>query len=309
MNEQGPNNPPVRSQADPNQSTVTRIFIGDRGLRSGWRLFLYIVAVVLLESLFLTILRRVLGHSPQVETPGRSILGETLLLVAAVVPALVAARFEHRPWSTYGLRLRRQEAPKLLTGLAVGFVALSALLFLIHLFHGLSLGPIALSGAQAIHFAVLWAIAFLLVGITEEFLFRGYSLFTLADGIGFWAAAVVLSTFFGAIHLQNIGEDWIGALGTAAISLVFAFSLWRTGSLWFAVGLHASWDWAESYFYGVPDSGYKAAGTLFTPRFAGSRWITGGSVGPEGSILAFVIVLAMALSIHLLYPKRQWQRE
>ena len=145
------------------------------------------------------------------------------------------------------------------------------------------------------------------LAVTEEFLFRGYSLYTFASGIGFWPAAVVLSTLFGAIHLQNGGENWIGVLGTIAIALVFAFSLWRSGSLWFAVGLHASWDWAESFFYGVPDSGYKAAGTLFTPRFAGSKWITGGSVGPEGSVLAFVIVVAMALTIHLLYPKRQWQ--
>ncbi len=97
-------------------------------------------------------------------------------------------------------------------------------------------------------FAAAWAVAFLLVGVTEEFLFRGYSLYTLASGIGFWPAAVLLSMFFGAIHLRNIGEDWIGALGTIAIALVFAFSLWRTGSLWFAVGLHASWDWAESFF-------------------------------------------------------------
>ena len=306
MNEQGPNN---LSQATKNhdRSAIVRVFIGEQGLRSGWRLFLYIVAVVLLESLFLTVLRRLLGHSPQVETPGRSIIGEALLLIAAIVPALVAARLEHRPWGTYGLPSRKGEAKKLFTGLVVGFVALSTLLLLIHLFHGVSLGPTTLTGAQVIRYAVLWAVAFLLVGVTEEFLFRGYALYTFASGIGFWPAAGVLSTLFGAIHLQNGGENWIGVLGTIAIALVFAFSLWRSGSLWFAVGLHASWDWAESFFYGVPDSGYKAAGTLFTPRFAGSRWITGGSVGPEGSVLAFVIVIAMALTIHLLYPKRQWQ--
>ena len=306
MNEQGPNNL-SQPTANHGRSTIVRVFIGDQGLRSGWRLFLYIVAVVLLESLFLTVLRRLLGNSPQVETPGRSIIGEALLLIAAIIPALVAARLEHRPWGTYGLPSRKGEAQKLVAGLVVGFIALSTLLLLIHLFHSFYLGSIVLPGAQLVRFAVGWAVAFLLVGVTEEFLFRGYSLYTLASGIGFWPAAVLLSTFFGAIHLHNIGEDWIGALGTIAIALVFAFSLWRTGSLWFAVGLHASWDWAESFFYGVPDSGYRAAGTLFTPRFAGSKWITGGSVGPEGSVLAFVIVIAMALTIHLLYPKRQWQ--
>jgi hypothetical protein len=310
MNQQGPNNLSQPTHVvDRGRSAMARVFLGDDGLRSGWRLFLYIIAVMLLESIFLTLMRKFLGHGSQVETPGRSIIGEALLLIAAVVPALVAARLEHRPWGTYGLPSRKGEAQKLVTGLVVGFIALSAILLLIHFFHSFYLGPIILPGAQLVRFAVEWAVAFLLVGVTEEFLFRGYSLHTLARGIGFWPAAVLLSTFFGAIHLRNIGEDWIGALGTIAIALVFAFSLWRTGSLWFAVGLHASWDWAESFFYGVPDSGYQAAGTLFTPRFAGSKWITGGSVGPEGSVLAFVIVIAMALTIHLLYPKRQWQRD
>ena len=178
---QGPNNL-SQPTANHGRSTIVRVFIGDQGLRSGWRLFLYIIAVVLLESLFLTVLRRLLGHSPQVETPGRSIIGEGLLLIAATIPALVAARLEHRPWGTYGLPSRKGEAQKLVTGLVVGFIALSTLLFLIHLFHSFYLGPIALPGAQLVRFAVAWAIAFLLVGVTEEFLFRGYSLYTLASG-------------------------------------------------------------------------------------------------------------------------------
>ena len=73
--------------------------------------------------------------------------------------------------------------------------------------------------------------------------------------------------------------------------------------------MHASWDWGESFFYGVPDSGQKAVGTLFNPHFQGSKWITGGSVGPEGSVLVFVVIALLFLAIHLLYPKRQWQAE
>ena len=305
MNETSSNNLSQPS-ANHGRSPIVRVFIGDQGLRSGWRLFLYIIAVVLLESIFLTVMRKFLGHGSQVETPGRSIAGN-LMLLAAVVPSLVAARLEHRPWGTYGLPSRKGEAQKLVTGLVVGFIALSTLLFLLHLFHSFYLGPIGLPGAQLVRFAVAWAIAFLLVGITEEFLFRGYSLHTLATGIGFWPAAVLLSAFFGAIHLRNIGEDWIGALGTIAIALVFAFSLWRTGSLWFAVGLHVSWDWAESFFYGVPDSGYKAAGRC-SLRDLQDRNGSPAARGPEGSVLAFVIVVAMALTIHCSIPSDSGER-
>ena len=72
--------------------------------------------------------------------------------------------------------------------------------------------------------------------------------------------------------------------------------------MWFPIGLHASWDWAETYFYGVPDSGLLAKGHLYSATFRGARWLTGGSVGPEGSYLCLVVLLLAALGIHLLFP-------
>ena len=292
-----------------NPGFMIRVFTGDQGLRSGWRLFLYVIAVVLLLWAASVLLRAFFGPPLQTATPGRTIAAEIAMLIAAIAPALVAARLENRPWASYGLPFRFAEAGRFLVGLLVGFAALSGLLFLIHLFHGFYLGGIAIHGSTLVRYAALWAIAFLLVGLAEEFLFRGYSLYTLATGIGFWPAGIALCVLFGGLHLLNGGEDWLGGIATAANALVFVFSLWRTGNLWFAMGMHASWDWGESFFFGVPDSGVASVGTLFSPRFAGSKWITGGSVGPEGSVLVFVVIAALFLVIHLLYPKRQWQSE
>ncbi len=239
--------PEIRQPEPANRGFMIRIFTDNKGLRSGWRFLLYALAVFLLVWVSQIVLRALLGHRTPVETPIRLIASEIVLLVAAMLPAWVASRLEERPWRTYGLPLR-PEGALFATGLFAGFAAISLLMLLIHLFHGVYLGNVVLHGTALLRYALVWGVGFLLVGIAEEFLFRGYSLYTLATGIGFWPAAVLLSTFFGAIHLRNIGEDWIGALGTIAIALVFAFSLWRTGSLWFAVGLHASWDWAESFF-------------------------------------------------------------
>jgi uncharacterized protein len=283
------------------------MFVGDRGLRAGWRLLLYVIAVLLLVSLFRLLLLKLFGHGIGGETPGRLIAGETALLISAVLPAVIAARLEKRPWGVYGLPLRLSEGNRFAAGLLVGFAALSFLMLLIHLFHGVYLGRVVLHGAALLRYALAWGFAFLLVGVVEEFLFRGYSLYTLATGIGFWPAGVLLSILFGGLHLLNGGEDLIGGITTALTALLFVFSLWRTGTLWFAVGWHASWDWGESFFYGVPDSGQKAAGTLFNPHFQGSKWITGGSVGPEGSVFVFVVTALIFVVIHLLYPQRQWQ--
>ncbi len=301
--------PQLVPPAPPERHPLVRIFVGDRGLRAGWRFVLYVIAVILLVALSTRILKAVFGTGPGIQTPNVGIATELALFLSAAIPAFVASLLEKRPWGTYGLPPRRSGIPHFFTGLAVGFAALSSLLLMISFSGGFVLGPIQLHGSEIARYAVLWGIAFLLVGFFEEFFFRGYSLFTLATGSNFWVSGIILSVVFGAVHLNNGGEDWFGALNAGLVSLIFVFSLWRTGSLWFAVGAHASWDWAESFFYGVPDSGNKSVGTLFSPHFAGNKWITGGSVGPEGSVYALVALLLIALSVQLLYPRRQWHAD
>ena len=65
-------------------------------------------------------------------------------------------------------------------------------------------------------FAVFWAAFFLIVGFYEEFFTRGYTQFTLTQAVGFWPAAILFSASFGALHLENPGESWVGILGAVA---------------------------------------------------------------------------------------------
>jgi membrane protease YdiL (CAAX protease family) len=88
-----------------------------------------------------------------------------------------------------------------------------------------------------------------------------------------------------------------------AIGLLFCLTIQRTGNLWFAVGFHAAWDWAETFFYGTPDSGLVGVGRLLNTSYQGPKWLTGGSAGPEGSVIAFFILLLCALLIHLRFPR------
>ena len=115
--------------------------------------------------------------------------------------------------------------------------------------------------------------------------------------------------FFGALHLGlNEGESAVVAFCAAAIGLFFCFTLRRSGSLWFALGMHASWDWGESYLYSVPDSGGTVAGHLLNSSFHGARWLTGGTVGPEGSVLALVVIAASWVVFDRIYPAEKRSR-
>lgn len=292
--EEAPTSPPP----PPAPSPVHGVFLGPNGLRAGWRLLVF-VALTLLIAFGLVVLAGPLVR--RFHPPG-TLTGEGTGFLAALAASLVMGRLiERRSLAKYGLPGRGAFGLRFWAGLLWGFLALTALLLLIHLDHGFDFGTRALAGAQIGKYAALWGITFLLVGFFEEYFFRGYALATLTTGMGFWPSAFVLSAAFGAVHLGNAGEDWAGALCAGLIGLFFCLTLRRTGSLWFAIGLHAGWDFSESFLYSVPDSGGMVPGHLMNSSFHGPRWLTGGSVGPEGSALVFVVVIGMFLIFNHFY--------
>jgi uncharacterized protein len=283
--------------------SVLKVFIGPNGIRAGWRLLLFIFIAAIVDLFLGGVLRsagRALGRGFE---PGSLILGEGIGFLSLVLAGAVMARIEGHSFADYALPLRGALSARFWFGVVWGFTALSTLLLAIRAGHGFSPGTVALAGTRLAGYAALWAMAFLLVGLFEEFLMRGYALFTLTTGMGFWPSAVLLSVLFGAGHLQNAGESWVGGLAAASIGLFFSFTVRRTGDLWFAIGLHAMWDYSESFLYSVPDSGVMVEGHLLNSSFHGPAWLTGGSVGPEGSALVFVVIGVMFVAFHRLYPK------
>jgi membrane protease YdiL (CAAX protease family) len=295
--------------APPPQSAGANIFLGPNGIRAGWRLLIFLVifialgAIVQLSVIRIPAIRAYMRSQPTgLITPGGQILTEGLTVLSLLIAAFIMTKIEKRSFADYGLPLSEAFGKRFWQGVPLGLVMLSLLMALIGIFHGFSLGGFAIGGSEAVKYGALYGIGFILVGIFEEFSFRGYMQSTLASGIGFWPAAIVLGILFGAVHLGNPGEAKYGAIMAGLFGLVAAFSLRRTGNIWFAVGMHASWDWGETYLYSVPDSGLLAQGHLLNSSFHGPTWLTGGTVGPEGSAFVFLVLLIWALAIHLLFP-------
>jgi len=126
-----------------------------------------------------------------------------------------------------------------------------------------------------------------------------------APSAGFWQAAWFTSTLFGFGHTSNNGENWIGIFAAAFIGFVFCVSIWLTGSAWWAIGAHAAWDWAETYFYGTADSGMVAPGHLLNTTTGGNPLWSGGTDGPEGSLLIIPIVLLILAWLLVIYRRPQ----
>jgi uncharacterized protein len=268
-------------------SYVRTVFLGPDGLRAGWGLAFY---VAMFYPLQFVASRWAWSRNLGADGLWSMMLEEFGMLVAAALPALVLARVEKRPWGGYGLPVRRAFGKLFWVGTVWGFASITLLLATLYGVRVFAVGHLAMHGVRIVKFAAFWAVFFLLVGLFEDFLFRGYSQFTLTRATGFWPAAVVLSCTFGLIHIKNGGEQWPGLLAVVAIGFLFCLTLRRTGNLWFAVGFHAAWDWGETFVYSVPDSGTLFPGHLLKASLHGPRWLTGGMVGPEGSVLCFVVI-------------------
>ena len=300
-----PNEAPDFSVAS-QPSYARTLFLGLDGLRPGWGLVFYF-------AMYYPLKRVLIGwawlHDFGAGGLWSMLLAECASLLAAMIPALILARVEGRPWRVYGLPGKQAFKKLFWAGTVWGFAAISVLMFALYGLRAFDFGHIVLHGARIARFAAFWSLMFLLVGLYEEFLLRGYSQFTLMRGIGFWPAALILSIAFALMHLGNEGERWPGLLAVVCIGLFFCLTLRRTGSLWFAVGFHAAWDWGETFFYSVPDSGTVWPGHLFSSSLHGNVWLTGGSAGPEGSALCFVVIALTAFAFSRVYPGKRMSVE
>ena len=284
------------------------VFLGSQGVRAGWRAGLY-VALVLVFKIILELPAALIGLPLQVDpralTPGPLFLQEMILFASALSAAQVMALIEGRRIGAYGLPWRGAVRGRFWQGALWGWAEISVLVLLIGTLGGYTLGDVALRGGEAVRYAVQWALVCLMVGFAEEFAFRGYLLFTLSSGMDFWPAAVLLSLLFSAVHLGNPGENFMGVTGVFAIAMFFCLTVRRTGSLWFAIGQHATYNFGQAFVYSVPNSGTLIRGHLLDARLEGPQWLTGGAAGPEGSALAFVVLALMFVLFARVYRSPQ----
>lgn len=307
--------PKPRSMALP----LHNVFFNGVEVRAGWRLLIFAaILLVTPDRAFFFDDGALRGAEPHAarpqpkKLPARNQVGELppqrfirddgLSFVFLLGASAFMAIIERRPLRYFGLPFKQAFRGRFWLGCLWGFSGISALLLMQRAVHGFYFGSAAIRGTVVIRFALLWGVAFLMVAFFEEYLLRGYAQFTLTLGLGFWPAAVLLSVFFAFLHRHNPGETVLGLFQIVLIALFFCYTLWRTGSLWFAVGFHAAWDWSQSFLYGTPDSGVLAQGHLLHPTIAGPTWLNGGTVGPEGSVITAPLVALLFVLFYYAFP-------
>jgi uncharacterized protein len=306
--------------------TFRKIFIGKDGLRAGWSLLLFIALFAAIVSCVNFVGHRLYPPDAKAaktvsdESPRRALINESIPLLVTLLVTWIMSKIERRPNSVYGLG-GRHKLPHFLAGLGWGIACLSLLIVMLWKSGLLVIDSRLLYGSDILRYGAIWLLGFLLVGLLEEYLTRGYLQYTLTRGLagiyevafkgryskvlGFWTAAAIFSILFGLSHSSNPGESPIGLLSAGTAGMVFCFSLWRTGSLWWAIGFHTAWDWGQSFLYGVADSGTMVQHHLFATHPVGRPILSGGATGPEGSIFILVVLAVVCLIIFFTLPRAQ----
>ncbi|HEX8817967.1 MAG TPA: CPBP family intramembrane glutamic endopeptidase [Terriglobales bacterium] len=317
---------PVEPPAIIEPSPLHKVFIGKDGLRAGWSLLIFIAFVAAI-SFFVRHFHRQLHMPDESAVNGKSgfppsfgLIAEGLNFGIIAILTWIMSKIERRPVAVYGLGDSRK-LRRFFAGFVWGVTCLSLLILTLWQSGLMAFDGRILFGADILRYGAVWLLVFLLVGLAEEYTTRGFVQYTLTRGLaaiyrsifktrhsqalGFWTSALIFSILFGLGHSSNPGESPIGLLSAGTAGLVFCFSLWRTGSLWWAIGFHTSWDWGQSFLYGVPDSGLITQHHLLATHPIGKPILSGGTTGPEGSIFIVAILAIVAVIILLTLPRRQ----
>jgi membrane protease YdiL (CAAX protease family) len=251
--------------------------------------------------------RRLMLNGPFTEDTSWSAMLDFVNFGAVLAAVWVMSWIERRR-PAHGLPLDGHAASGFGAGALLGLGAMSLCAGGLWASGALRIGGVLQPIGHAVLSGTLWAVALCAVALFEESLFRGYALRTLGSAIRFWPAAVVLSALFAAAHVGNPGENAAGLVAIFAFGLVFSLLVRRAASLWTAVGFHLGWNWAESFLFGVPDSGVVSRGRLVEGTLQGPAWLTGGTAGPEASVMSAAALVLVALVVLFLCPAGKGSR-
>ena len=180
-------------------------------------------------------------------------------------------------------------------GLLAGF-AMNALCILAAWLHG----DIVLSVGRFRPLYLLAALVCVCVQSgAEELVTRGYMMGAIRDRYNVWVAAAVNSLFFGALHLLNPGITVLSFVNIVAVGLALSVVMIKLESLWFCIAMHTAWNFSQSIFFGLPNSGIVSEGSFFHLDAARDSVLYSAAFGVEGAITTTLVLLALTLCVLL----------
>lgn len=220
--------------------------------------------------------------------------------LGSVLVLLWAQLFERRGPATLGLNAKGPM--RFLRGYLLGLGFLLAVVGGIWLAGGYVVEGGGAFGSSAVGAALIpigaLLLGFIIQGSSEELLFRGWLMQLIASRHGIWLAVIGNSALFALAHAGNIepsNELYVGLANIVLFGLFISLYAVREGSLWGVCGWHAAWNWLLGLGFGLEVSGMKIDSLPLVTDLAAAPdaawWLTGGSFGPEASVVTTAVLL------------------
>jgi hypothetical protein len=285
------------------RSSIASIFIGPNGLRAGWRFLLFALgiefgALFIEQPLGQFLARHFTINLHELSAPAL-LIGEFVFCLSVFLITGIAALAERRRIDSYGLPMDQAFGKFFWKGMLAGLLAVFFVAGAMILSGAMVLDGLALHGSDLARLTFVWFVGNILLGLSEEYTFRGYALQSLWRGAGFWPAALITTAIFAGDHLEKPGENAMDIGMIFFLGLVLCLSIRKTGSLWWAVGWHAGFDFGQLFLVGTRNGWHTPVGRLFDVTFPGPAWLNGGELGTEASI--FMVPAAIATLIYVIW--------
>ena len=192
-------------------------------------------------------------------------------------------------------------------GLCVGFAAFSAAVLLCVVSGSLKL--VGMTPAFSLGLFLLYTVGFLIQGMAEEVLCRGYFMISVARRYPIALGILANALFFAMLHLLNSGITVLAFCNLTLFGIFASIYFVRRGSIWGIGALHSIWNLAQGNLYGIKVSGMQMdCSILQSEMVAGKELWNGGAFGLEGG-LAVTIVLTLGIVILLLMKNKETAAE
>ncbi len=258
-------------------------------LRSGWRILLFLISVLVLYYLS-AVLAKLSGI-----VPPQSFF--FLFYIDVLLATYLLVRFiDRRRFMSVGFPLHGKVLREFLFGFLIG-AAMIGLVGAVEL----AVGAVKLEVRPGQTFALLvrnFGLSFTFFAyfaMGEELIFRGYPFQALIEGMGAVGATILVSLFFGAVHLMNPDASLFSTVNTMLAGAWLSLAYLKKRTLYFPFGMHFSWNLVQSFFLSLPVSGLLTNRTIFIPHDFGPDWLTGGRYGPEAGVGTTVVMVGVII--------------
>lgn len=213
----------------------------------------------------------------------------------------VAVRLWKKKISDLGLTSLKQDWKDMIVGLLVGVAGITIPFLLMLVSKSAEIESVS---TQYIGVVAVSFLSYLFVGFGEEIFFRGGVMLGLKETKSKGIIIGVSAVIFGAMHLGNNGVTLLAIGNLTLFGIVAGYCFYRSGSIWFTIGMHITWNFFQGNIYGFPVSGGQDY-SIITLSIPKENIFTGRAFGPEGGLGVTIALILMLILCKFYYRKQK----